>query len=330
VRTSLAAVRTQLRVALRPRMMSGLLLVILVLMPLVVWRNVSYASESLTANLAYLRSEIPRLNADLDVADADESAEIAETLDRLRDQLASDEFDVYRSGVPGSAEVGLGLAAGAGGPLIGVLLAASVAGVDLRRGTLFWWLTRGAPRVETYVAKLVALPVLGMAVTTAMAVVGVVVAIGFNAWYRSQPLFAPGGRGWGHLLVAWLVATGVVTLWASAAAGLTFALRSGWAAAMTLGTFLAADVFLTTKVAGIAPWLLTMRIAQTGQPLWPPPSRFTVDTAGYLWWIGADAASRFPETIWAGYLAFGGVVAILCVLGWKRLASLDFLPTPDQ
>jgi len=327
----LRTAEVQLGVLLRFRVVSGVLLALLVLVPLVVWRNVSYAAESLDANLEYFAVEIQRLTAELAAAGTTrEAEEIAARLEGLQDQYVSDRFDVYRSGVPGSAEAALGFAAGAGGPILGWIIAMGVAGTDLRRGTFFWWLTSGTSRPAIFDGKLLALPVLAAVLATGMGVLGSLAAVGFNAWYRSDPFFAPAGPGWGHLAAAWTTTVLLVTLWAAAAVALTFALGSGWAAGLTLGTYVTVDVFLTTQVPGVAPWLLTIRVAQAGVPLWPPESRLTIDTFGYLWWIGPSPATRFPETMWTGYVVLAIVVCALGLLGRRRLSRLDYLPAPDR
>jgi ABC-type transport system involved in multi-copper enzyme maturation permease subunit len=303
----------------------------LLLVPLIVWRNVSYASESLDTTVAWLDGEVASINAQLASNPLDPQADdLRRTLADIEDQLVTDRFDIYISGVPGSAHAIFGLLGGAAGLFVGMLLAGGVAGSDLRSGSFYWWLSSGRSRSRIMAGKLLALPVIAAVVTLAVGVLAGVAGVAFNAWYRSLPWFLPAGPDWGHLAVAWFTATLLLTLWAIAFTAATFAMKSASLASMALGALIVADAFLTTKVPGAATWLLTMRVAQAAEPLWPPASRYTVDTVGFLWWVGPTSATRFPAAMWLGCAVFGIAVLVVSYVGWRRLLAMDYVPASSQ
>ncbi len=290
------------KIRLRPA--AALLAVAAILVPLLVWRNVSYAAESLDPSLAFMAVEIPAVRKALAEASQAESPELEDYLLGLEDQQVADRFDVARSSTPGSAEAALGLAAGIGGPLLGLLFGALLVTGDFTERTMYYPVAWSTSRRGAFSAKLAMVPALAAVSVSALAVMGLAAGSFFNNLYRDQPSFGWNGDSVPRLGALWLSAAAIVTLWGWIGVGLAFALRSSLAAATVLGVVLAVDALLTLR-AGLGRFLLTMRIAQLGLAFWPPPARRTIDTLGYQWWVSPHCSPRIrghPARCWGGRL----------------------------
>lgn len=297
------------------------------LVALTVWRNVSYGAESLDHNLNPLRG-LPALIEEMEVRIASGAAtdDDRQQLAGLREQLASDRFDVYRSTVPGSVEVALGLGAGAGGVAIGLIVGAVVAGTEFRKGTAFYLLAFGPGRALMLVGKLVTVVPAAVGAVGVLAAAGAVIGSALNWIYRDNPGFGLYQADAGHLAAAAASTTAAIIVWGLIAVATTAALRSTFVTTVAMVTALAVDAMLTLRV-GVR-WLLTPRIAQLAGPLWPPESRFSTDTFGYLWWT-SSGGERFELRPWSAVLVMAAVAAACATVAWWRVRRWDAPPAPD-
>jgi hypothetical protein len=287
-----------------------------------IWRNVSYAEESLASSSLHPTAGLPALLREAEqgrgafsaMTQADRQAHVR----GIRAQLVSDRFDYERSTVPGAIEVALGFGAGAAGVLFGFLLAAVVVGFDLRHRTLFFPAVWGRSRSAVVLGKLAAVPPLSAGIVLALAGGGLLAGAVWNWVYRGDPLF-----GWArpgvapHLLWLGLSALAVVSIWGTIAVAASLAARSTLSGFLVVASLLALDTVLTLQVPRAAPFLLTMRFAQLGAAFWPPESPNPPDSFGYPWWT-AVSGERFTDAPWQGAVV---LVAVAVAAAWLAVAS---------
>lgn len=324
LRDAARGVAFEIRTKVRLVPLLTLLCAVGVFVPLTVWRNVSYGAEELDRNVSLLAV----IERDLEArARADPAGDAAGELAAVRDQLAADSFDRYRTTTPGSVEAALGLAAGLGGPAIGLLIAAILLGGEYRQRTLFHLLSGGRSRTSVVAWKLLAVPLFALVAVLTLTAAGAATGMAFNARYRQDALFSVGQVAFGHLAAILLVALLLLTVWGWIAVTLSFVVRSSLVAVTALATVLGLDAFLSVRVGGVTEYLLTMRFAQLAAPFWPPPTRNTIDTFGYLWWV-STGGERFPNQALAAAGIVAALMTVLTVAANQRFRRLDLTSEP--
>ncbi len=317
-----AGLRFERRTKLRLKPLVGILAVIVLIVPLSVWRNVTYTNESLLPGIVQLEGEVERQRAIAELAEPAESAEKIAAVRRNEEQLIADRFDVYRSTAPGSIEVALGLGASVGAVGLGLLVASVLVSSEYRDRRIFYWLAWPRQRVDAVVSKALVIPIIAAATTGFLAAVGFAAGVFFNWLYRGDAMAGWSEVSVGHLLATLVATATAIALWSWIASAVALVVRSGLVTAVIVLSYITVDATLTLSVPGAAQYLLTKRIAQLATPLWPPPTRFTIDTVGYQWWISAGG-DRFAERpIVAAPIVAAFVLALLW-FGWRRLRSSD-------
>jgi hypothetical protein len=318
----LAGVRFERSTKLRLKPLVGILLVAVLLVPLSVWRNVTYANESLLPSIEQLKGEVERLRAEVATADADTASELQAAIEQYEEQLVADQFDVYRSTAPGSVEVALGLGASVGALGLGLLLAAVLVSSEYRDRRIFYWLAIARRRVDAIAAKALVIPVIAAAATAFLAILGLVAGTFLNWLYRDEPTAGWSEASSRHLAAAFVATVVAIAVWSWICSAVAFVVRSGLITAVIVLCYIALDATLTLTWPGAGHYLLTMRFAQIASPLWPPATKFTIDTVGYQWWIsvGGDRFAATPAMAAPILLSF---CAALFWLGWRRLRTSD-------
>jgi hypothetical protein len=291
-----------------------------------VWRNVSYAHESLRPALPGLKSDLRDLERGTGPAATMSPEDRAANMRFIREQLLGNAFDVDVASLPGSVQTGLGLGAGVGGPLLGLVVAGVVLGSDLRRRTLFFPFAWGPSRAAVVAGKLGAAAMAGVALVTWLGVVGAAAGAAWNAVYEGTPAV-----GWSHphtaerLLVLWAAAAAAVALWATLATALSLCLRSVLTGGLALVCGLAVDAAISTR-HGVEAGLLAPRLAQLAAPFWPPASASNVDSMSYPWPL-LYHGSRPAPTVWVGFLWVLAVSAALGALGARSARRWELAPS---
>ncbi len=320
--TVMRGLRFELRTKLRRAPLAGLLMVALSLIPLAVWRNVSYVTESVEAGIPMIETEIAREISEMPPEGTEEAIAAQDRIDRMERQLLADRYDLEMSSAPGGGYVALGLGASVGAVALALLLGGVLVGSEYSRGRGFYWYAMAKDRRDMIVAKTLAAPVISTVVTLVITLVGFISGMLFNQKYRGDWLW-----GWSELDTTRLATCFgstvlVITFWTLLVLGIAFVTRSGMVTAVVVLSWIGVDAAISNWVSGLAPFFLTMRFAQLGVPLWPPYTPNSIDTAGYHWWIG-EWPNRFPETFLPGVLLVSAWVAVGLLIGLRRIRGHD-------